>query len=388
RNTLGCVKIKNKDNDSLQNKFASQELFHSKPLTATQENNTRINKIELCMGKTILQSYPRRIVFELTNSCNIKCVMCRRNYTKFPSSQLTLNQFLWFKDLFHIVEEVTLMGMGEPTIHPDFSKMLKLLDQTPVRKYFCTNGMLLGELEDTIFKYHVDLIAISINGASAKTNNYLRTGSDLEKIANYIKSIGSRKKNIRSQWPHMSFIYCLMKSNLHELLPCITLAQQLGVNRVKVVYFTAFTEELIKETVWGMEHEVQRVFREAEELSKRLEVELKLPNISRQDSTDTVSHRDCSIPWRDLFVGADGMIRPCMTTSETLCSLDMTKSFFEIWNSDKFIFHRKNVNQVRNMSSCCVNCYQESICNWNLKTSFLQDGNQIPLRGENRTFYG
>jgi radical SAM protein with 4Fe4S-binding SPASM domain len=371
----GGAKTKLDDKDTLQNKFATQELFHGKPLTAAQEYNSSLNKSELHLGKSLLQSYPRRIVFELTNSCNLSCVMCGRNYAEFSPSQLTINQFLWFKDLFHTIEEVTLMGWGEPTIHPDFSNMLKILDQYSVRKYLCTNGMLLGELEDAIFEHHVDLIAVSINGATAKTNNHLRIGSDLEKIVKYVKNITTRKKDRGSQWPHISFIYCLMKSNLHELLPCIVLAQQIGVNRVKVVYFTAFTKSLFNETVWEMEQEVQRVFKEAEKLSKCLGIELKLPHISGQDSADATPHHDCSIPWRDLFVGSDGMIRPCMSTSETMCSIDMKKGFLEIWNSDKFVFHRKNVNQIKSMPKSCVNCYQESICNWNLKKSFLQDEN-------------
>ncbi|MDR0797919.1 MAG: radical SAM protein, partial [Nitrososphaerota archaeon] len=192
---------------------------------STQKDNSRLNMSEMCLGKAVLQSYPRRIIFELTNSCNINCAICGRNYAEFSSSQLTINQFLWFKELFHIIEEVALMGWGEPTIHPDFMKMLKILDQTPVRKYFCTNGMLLGELENAIFEYHVDLVSISINGASAKLNNRLRNGSDLDKIINYVKNISSRKKDNCSQWPRLSFVYCLMKSNLHELIPCIVLAQ-------------------------------------------------------------------------------------------------------------------------------------------------------------------
>ena len=374
---LEGIKIKAEDNNMFSKKFETQELqeiFHGKPLTSIQEDNSRLNMSERDRGKTVLQSYPRRIAFELTNSCNINCVMCGRNYAKISPAQLTIDQFLWFKDLFHIVEEVTLMGWGEPTIHPDFVKMLKILDQTPVRKYFSTNGMLLDELEDAIFNYHVDFIAVSINGATAKTNNQLRRGSDLDKIINGIKSIVSRKKDICSQWPQLSFVYCLMKTNLHELLSCIVLAHQLGLNKVKVAYFTAFTKTLFNETVWGMEHEVQRVFGEVKELSKQLGIEVTLPYIVGQDSAGTAPHHDCSFPWRDLFVGADGLIRPCMTTSKTLCVLDMTKSFFEIWNSDEFVFHRKNVNQIRNMPNSCVDCYHCVICNWNLQKSFLQDG--------------
>ena len=57
----------------------TKNLFSGKELTEKQQNNSNKNMEELEVGKTILESYPRRLVFELTNACNLNCIMCGRN---------------------------------------------------------------------------------------------------------------------------------------------------------------------------------------------------------------------------------------------------------------------------------------------------------------------
>ena len=51
----------------------TKTLFSGKELTSQQQRNTDLNIRELEAGKTILTSYPRRLVFELTNACNLNC---------------------------------------------------------------------------------------------------------------------------------------------------------------------------------------------------------------------------------------------------------------------------------------------------------------------------
>lgn len=52
-----------------------KRLFEGKPLTEKQKKNTELNLKEIDEQSTILQSLPRRLVFELTNLCNLNCVM-------------------------------------------------------------------------------------------------------------------------------------------------------------------------------------------------------------------------------------------------------------------------------------------------------------------------
>ena len=120
-----------------------KELFQGIPLTKKQQENTNRNLKEIESHAEILQSYPRRLVFELTNACNLNCVMCGRNAADFKMTAFDMDVFRSFEPMMDIVEEVTLMGWGEPTIHPHFNEMLEIIDRHSARKYFCSNGMCL-----------------------------------------------------------------------------------------------------------------------------------------------------------------------------------------------------------------------------------------------------
>lgn len=108
---------------------------------------------------TKLKSAPRRLVLELTNACNLNCIMCGRNAANFAKTFFKLEWLEKFVPIMNQIEEVSMFGWGEPTVHPRFVEILSWLDKYPVQKYFCTNGMKLGTLTDAIFQYKVDIIA-------------------------------------------------------------------------------------------------------------------------------------------------------------------------------------------------------------------------------------
>ena len=107
-----------------------KELFQGKPLTQKQQHNTDINLKEIETGAQILESYPRRLVFELTNACNLNCVMCGRNAADFKMTSFDMDVFRSFEPLMDIIEEVTLMGWANPQYIQILLKCLKLLTNT------------------------------------------------------------------------------------------------------------------------------------------------------------------------------------------------------------------------------------------------------------------
>ena len=121
-----------------------KELFQGIPLTKKQQENTNRNLKEIESHAEILQSYPRRLVFELTNACNLNCVMCGRNAADFKMTAFDMDVFRSFEPMMDIVEEVTLMGWGEPTIHPHFNEMLEIIDRHSARKYFAFSLLVIS----------------------------------------------------------------------------------------------------------------------------------------------------------------------------------------------------------------------------------------------------
>lgn len=352
----------------------TRDLFTGRPLTARQQENSSLNMQEMDAGRTILTSRPRRVVLELTNACNLNCVMCGRNAATFRPTFFDMEVFRSLEPLFDISEEVTLMGWGEPTLHPRFAEMLEIINRHGARKYFCTNGMNLGKLRDAIFDNGVDVFAVSLDGATDATNARIRRGSDIHAIVRELKEIVRVKRTQGLAYPWINFVFCAMRSNLHELPELVRLAADIGLEEVKVVYLTVFEESLRSESLWGCEAEIRDVFAEAEEVGAALGVALKLPHIPGEDVAGDRAHKDCFVAWRDFFVGSDGFVRPCMSTPVKFFQYDLNRDFMDMWNAQPYQEYRARVNDALKMDVPCTRCYQSSHCNWNRPESFIQIG--------------
>lgn len=352
----------------------TKTLFSGRELTGQQKRNSELNIAELESGKEILESYPRRLVLELTNACNLNCVMCGRNAADFKPTVFDMDVFRSLEPLMDTIEEVTLMGWGEPTIHPHFIEMLEIINKHSARKYFCSNGMNLKKIKEAIFDYNVDVFAVSLDGATDETNSRIRRGSKIHQITQDLKEIVRIKKERGLKYPWINFVFCAMRSNLHELPDLVRLAAEIGIEEVKVVYLTVFEETMLEETLWGHEDFVREVFEEAISVSEELGIVLKLPHYIGEDEAGDRLHKDCFVSWRDFFLGSDGYVRPCMSTPIQFFEYDKNKDFMEMWNSKEYQNYRRIVNDQVNMDSPCKRCYQSSHCNWNLKQSFIQVG--------------
>ena len=359
----------------------TKTLFQGRPLSEKKMNNSALNMQEIDAGATILKSYPRRLVFELTNACNLNCVMCGRNAADFKLTSFDMDVFRSFEPIMDYVEEVTLMGWGEPTIHPHFKEMLDIIHKHGTRAYFCTNGMSLAKIKNSLFDYEVDVFGVSLDGASPETNARIRRGSDLETIANNLKEIVAEKKRRGLKYPWINFVFCAMQSNIEELPDLVRLAAEIGIEEVKVVYLTVFDESLMHETLWGAEDKVRAIFSEAEKLGEELGIVLKLPHLVGEDVAEDKNHKDCFVAWRDFFLGSDGYVRPCMSTPTKFFRYDSSIPFMDIWNAPEYQAYRANVN-TSNMDSPCTRCYQSSHCNWNKKSSFIQMGEEFAPKWE------
>ena len=58
-------------------------LLQVRELTDKQKDNTKLNQQEMKEGATILKSKPQRLALELTNACNLRCIMCGRDEAEF-----------------------------------------------------------------------------------------------------------------------------------------------------------------------------------------------------------------------------------------------------------------------------------------------------------------
>lgn len=349
----------------------NKDLF-SGPLNKRQKSNTQLNVAETEQRKSHLASYPRRIVVELTNDCNLNCIMCGREHAYFKSAYFKLDWLKKIEPAFSHSEEIVLHGWGEPTIHADFGKVLEFMNRFPVRKYFCTNGMMLDFYFDDLFSQKVDILAVSLDGANRETNDRIRAGGDFHRIIDSLTDIVAEKRKLKLDFPYMNFVFTAMRSNIAELPELVKLAADIGVQEVKVVYLTVFSEELSGESLYGMEEDVNAIFKKAESVAENAGILLKLPYIQGLDPAGDALHRECWFPYRDLFIGSDGYVRPCVSSGCKLYHIDDCRSFDDIWNHEELKRYRKTNNDIISMPPDCSRCYHSSCGNWNNLHAFIQ----------------
>lgn len=106
----------------------------------------------------------KRIYIEITSSCNLHCSFCQE--TLRPPAFLSTEQFA------HILQEIKsytnfiyLHVKGEPLLHPQLEEILLLCRTSGVTVNVTTNGTLLKRQLETLVKYPVHQINISLHSA-------------------------------------------------------------------------------------------------------------------------------------------------------------------------------------------------------------------------------
>jgi MoaA/NifB/PqqE/SkfB family radical SAM enzyme len=150
-----------------------------------------------------VSQYPKTVIIETTNACNLRCKMCHvwgEGVTKKREVGF-IAEDLWKKaldELSHWDEyvNIALHGAGEPILHKDF---LKILSYAASKKNlavgFLSNGTLWSkELTKAILDTDISWIGFSIDGADTVKYKKYR-GADLKKVESVVEYLISLRKN-------------------------------------------------------------------------------------------------------------------------------------------------------------------------------------------------
>lgn len=83
------------------------------------------------------------IEIELTSICNAKCQLCYRNYKSYKPSKIIrpIDDVISQLDSYKSLKRIKLVGVeSEPTIHPEFLKLITWLKSKDIHIEICTNG--------------------------------------------------------------------------------------------------------------------------------------------------------------------------------------------------------------------------------------------------------
>ncbi len=123
----------------------------------------------------------KRLVVELTNICNLHCSYCLRDEDALYHTPANFLSPEFLNRLFRQAREV--MGVtsvvftgGEPTLHPQFGRVLDLCEENDLTASFVTNGWHFEKLWPTLLAHRDSIthVAFSLDGATREAHDEWR----------------------------------------------------------------------------------------------------------------------------------------------------------------------------------------------------------------------
>ncbi len=211
------------------------------------------------------------ISFELTNKCNLSCIHCLRDKTDTKSyiSPEFFDNILKQAKAYNL-RHIAFTG-GEPTLHPEFDKIIDIVVKHGYTYHFVTNAWnfvtiwkMLGDLHFPGRINQLSGISISLDGATALTHDYIRGSGSFKRIMQAISIL--KVKGIEA-----SVQITINKKNFGEIEQMAFLASELGLKRL----FYAHLEP----TPLAYEHGLvlsPKQYKEAEQRVERLKGIMKI----------------------------------------------------------------------------------------------------------------
>lgn len=295
----------------MQKKAASLSFKASRLLTGLSK---------VFVGKILFKKFhfiPRRppmLVVELTNNCNLRCIMCE--YPLMQRGGMNMDIQLAKKVLKECAEwgisRVGLSRLGEPLLHPDITEIIEFAKECGIRhvSMVCNAMLLTEEKAKTLIQSGLDLILFSIDAATKETFERIRKGSDYEQVITNIERFIKMRNELSREKPWVEVNICLMKDNIEEA-PLIIKKWGPLVERVKIC------------PVVPLEHTNDNLVVDA--------------------PTYTGRKKACDFLWTRMVVLSDGEVTVCCADKEGDLSVGNAEksSLKELWNSEEIRRIRK-----------------------------------------------
>ncbi len=264
---------------------------------------------------------------ELTNNCNLRCIMCPRKKMSRKIGNMDPDTFKRVidqgeKDL----EMVSLQDTGESTLNPHLTEMIQYCKQKGVHTLLSTNATLLyGKLTERLIASGLDYIIFALDGATKHTYEKIRIGADYNKVVSNIRNFIKEKKSRKSKlFCTLQCIY--MNETQNEIKRFVRMWDLPGVDAIR-----------IRQITYGIDL-----------------------NDPKQKKFSNVNYRSpCYWLWSDPYVKWEGTVVPCcqdVNADYTLGNV-LDKPMREIWNSQKMQDLRNmHLEGKADLAPLCKNC--------------------------------
>jgi radical SAM protein with 4Fe4S-binding SPASM domain len=196
--------------------------------------------------RTKLAFRPLKIEMDITNQCNLRCVMCHfslPSYHAAPRLHVSVEQFAAIAEqAFHRCHQVSLSYGTEPLLHRQLDQLVACLAQHEVpTTYLNTNGLLLREpLIETMIEHRFSFLLVSVDAATPATYEQIRIGGSFARLRQNLELLRACKARRGALLPRLGLGFVIMRQNMDELPAFVDLAAELGAVSINAMHMAAW----------------------------------------------------------------------------------------------------------------------------------------------------
>lgn len=320
-----------------------------------------INVMKFAAGGITPVAGPLKVQWDILYSCNSRCVTCDR------WQQIEGRTIIPFEREKKFLEELAGMGTfsvafsgGEPLLRKDIFELIRHAKQVGLTTSMNSNGLLINDaMAEKIVESGLDMIYLSLDGARAETNDYIRgVPGGLDKTFQAIR----RLREKRSEKPKI-FINCTVNNkNVSEVVDLVRICKEAGVDGITIQPAHSCEEmefdlpeelKLSPENLPRFEKQLGILLSEYREMFPMMGEYFKLFGTFVEKPSELYRYR-CVAAYTSVQIHPNGDVYSCPVAFEKIGNL-MDSSFRDIWYSEKADDLRRRIKEGKH-PMCWFTC--------------------------------
>jgi radical SAM protein with 4Fe4S-binding SPASM domain len=288
-------------------------------------------------------------------------------------------RFVEYKRLIDMVQplRVYIGDLGESLIDPELDRKIRYAKERGATISVVTSYIVSKFVPQVIVKTGLDLLNVSIDGATAEIHDAIRGQSCFEVALANMQELIEVRRRLGSQTPLVYLQFVIQKRNYKEIVDYVQLGATLGVDAI--VYgplqldmalerHTELVGDMTVEEVCSL---LEKAGRLANTLGiqtnahlltrKRLRPHWAIYNGAKPTPRDLIR---CTFPWYSTYIAADGGVYGCcyhrFHDAEVLGNIHES-DFTSIWNGPAYQDFRSKMRDGHSPFQACYSCYPLSL---------------------------
>ncbi len=179
--------------------------------------------------------YPRQFWLEITNECNLRCIMCPvAKGLKRKKGMMDMDAFVGIIDQISMVKPTIILHVaGEPLLNKNLFEMIGYAKNRGCSIWINTNATLLTkEMSLRILESPLDYISFSFDGFTQKVYEKVRLGAKFEHVKSQIETFLKLRDEIKNKSLLVRIQILVMKETRKQIREFVKYWQIKKVDRV------------------------------------------------------------------------------------------------------------------------------------------------------------